>query len=286
MPAYLDFSVKTREDIEKFKFDDPYDSRRYYQRGDDMINGVGDSFIQNIPSFVERVNMYKNDFCIFGSVCEPYETLWRIIGSVEALQKLALEPELIRDFNARITEFMIGIGKAQVKAAGGALSGLYIWGDVAYTRGMLFSPELWERLFYPYVKKMCEEFHSLGMKVIYHGCGDSRAIMDMLIDAGIDGYNPLEAKAGFDVVELKKKYGKRLAWVGNIDVRVLANGSKEDIKREVLRKLNAAKGGGYIFQSDHSVPGNVPPENYTYALQLVKEFGGYPLDLGEFEEAI
>jgi uroporphyrinogen-III decarboxylase len=181
---------------------------------------------------------------------------------------------------------MIGIGKAQVEAAGGALSGLYLWGDVAYTKGMLFSPKLWEKLFYPYVKEMCQEFHQLGMKVIYHGCGDSREIMDMLIDAGIDGYNPLEAKAGLDVVKLKKKYGKRLAWVGNIDVRVLAKGSREDIKREVLRKLNAAKGGGYIFQSDHSVPANVPPENYHYAIQLVKEFGRYPLNLGEFEEEI
>jgi len=284
MPAYLDFSVKTREDMEKFTFDDPYDPRRYYSRGDDMINGVGDSFMQNIPSFVERVNLYKDDLCVFGSVCEPYETLWRIIGSVEALYKIALEPDAIKDFNARITDFMIGVGKAQVKAAEGALSGLYLWGDVAYTRGMLFSPKLWERLFYPFVKKMCHEFHSLGLKVIYHGCGDSREIMDMLIDAGIDGYNPLEAKAGLDVVELKKKYGKRLAWVGNIDVRVLANGSEEDIKKEVLHKLNAARGGGYIFQSDHSVPDNVPPENYRYAIELVKKFGRYPLNLGEFEE--
>jgi uroporphyrinogen decarboxylase len=286
MPAYLDFSVNTKEDMEKFKFDAPYDPRRYYTRGDDMINGVGDSFIQNLPSFVDRVNSYKNDFCVFGSVCDPHESLWRIIGSVEALYKLALEPEAVKDFNARIAEFMIGVGKAQVKAADGVLSGLYIWGDVAYAKGMLFSPKTWEKLYYPYVKRMCEEFHEIGMKVIYHGCGDARAIMDMLIDAGIDGYNPLEAKVGLDVVELKRKYGKRLTLVGNIDVRILANGSRQDIKKEVLRKLNAAEGGGYIFQSDHSVPGNVPPQSYHYAIELVKKFGRYPLNLGQFEEKV
>ncbi len=284
MPAYLDFSVKTKEDMEKFEFEDPYDPRRYYRAGDDMINGVGDAFRRNIPSFTDRVNSYKDDFCLFGSVCEPYETLWRIIGTTEALYKLALEPEVIANFNARITEFMIGIGQAQVKAAGGALSGLYLWGDVAYTRGMLFSPKTWEKLFYPHLKKMCQEFHQIGVKVIYHGCGDSRPILDMMIDAGIDAYNPLEAKSGMDVVDLKRKYGTRLAFNGNIDVRVLAWGTREEIKREVLRKLNAAKDGGFIFQSDHSVPGNVPPANYQYALELLREYGKYPLDLGEFDE--
>jgi hypothetical protein len=47
-----------------------------------------------------------------------------------------------------------------------------------------------------------------------------------------------------------------------------------------LRKLNAAKGGGFIFQSDHSVPGNVSGENYDYVVNLVREYGRYPLQLG------
>jgi len=51
----------------------------------------------------------------------------------------------------------------------------------------------------------------------------------------------------------------------------------------VLTKLNAAKGGGYIFQSDHSVPDNVSGENYDYVVKLVREFGQYPLDLGEYD---
>jgi uroporphyrinogen decarboxylase len=51
----------------------------------------------------------------------------------------------------------------------------------------------------------------------------------------------------------------------------------------VLRKLNAAKGGGYIVQSDHSVPSNVSGRNYDFVVNLVREYGRYPLQLGEFE---
>jgi len=54
----------------------------------------------------------------------------------------------------------------------------------------------------------------------------------------------------------------------------------------VLRKLNAAKGGGFILQSDHSMPDNVAPESYDYVIQLAREHGTYPLDLGEFDEPV
>ncbi len=62
-----------------------------------------------------------------------------------------------------------------------------------------------------------------------------------------------------------------------------AHGSREEIRAMVMRKLNAAKGGGYIMQSDHSVPANVSGQDYDYVVNLVREFGRYPLRLGEHD---
>jgi uroporphyrinogen-III decarboxylase len=62
-----------------------------------------------------------------------------------------------------------------------------------------------------------------------------------------------------------------------------ALGTQDEIKAEVLTKLNAAKGGGMIFQSDHSVPSNVSGENYEYVVNLVREYGKYPLKLGKYD---
>jgi uroporphyrinogen-III decarboxylase len=66
-------------------------------------------------------------------------------------------------------------------------------------------------------------------------------------------------------------------------VQLWAAGSKEELRAAVLTKLNAAKGGGFIFQSDHSVPSNVSGESYDYVVRLVREHGVYPLQLGEFD---
>jgi uroporphyrinogen-III decarboxylase len=68
-----------------------------------------------------------------------------------------------------------------------------------------------------------------------------------------------------------------------MDVRLWAHGSQEEIKTTVLTKLNAAKGGGYIFQSDHSVPSNISGPNYDFVVKLVREYGKYPLQLGEYD---
>jgi len=122
--------------------------------------------------------------------------------------------------------------------------------------------------------------------VIYHGCGNVQAIFEDFIEIGIDAYNPLEAKAGMDAVELRRRYGHRIAFCGNSDVQVWETGDQGRIRREVLRKLNAAQGGGFIFQSDHSVTSGVSGRTYDSIVRLVRKHGVYPLDLGEFREPL
>jgi hypothetical protein len=100
------------------------------------------------------------------------------------------------------------------------------------------------------------------------------------IEAGIDAYDPLEAKAGLDAVELRREFGHRIAFCGNSDIQVWESGDRDAIRREVLRKLNAAKGGGFIFQSDHSVTSAVSGATFDYIVKLVREYGRYPLRLG------
>ncbi|HSW44325.1 MAG TPA: uroporphyrinogen decarboxylase family protein [Phycisphaerae bacterium] len=286
MPMYRDFATVTCEQMAAFRFDDSADERRYTARLDDQINSIGDTLNLGLPSYVERVNAYAGDFCVFGSVCEPHEMLWRIIGTENALLKIAEEPAKVAAFIDKLGDFLVGIVKAQVDIVGDKLTGMYVWGDIAYVKGMFFSPDYWRRVYKPQLKRICDAIHAAGLKAIYHGCGNASAVYDDMIEAGVDAYNPLEAKAGLNVVDLKRRFANRWAFNGNIDVRVLATNDREQIRREVLTKLNAAKGGGYIFQSDHSVPDNVDFDSYDYAVRLVREHGRYPLQLGEFDRQI
>ncbi|MGZ5486914.1 MAG: uroporphyrinogen decarboxylase family protein [Candidatus Aminicenantales bacterium] len=283
MPAFLAFDTDTIEKMKAFRFDDPRDDRRYFGAGDNQIAGVGDGFARNSPPWVETVRSLHPDIPVFGSVCEAQEMLWRIIGLEKVMLWIGLYPDEVGRFVERLGEFVLGLARAQIRAAEGLLDGMVIWGDVAYRKSLFYSPDYWRKYFKPVVKALVEECHARDLPVIYHGCGNVRQIFADFVEIGVDAYNPLEAKAGLDVVDLRRQYGHRIAFCGNMDVLTWAQGTEEELRRVVLTKLNAAKGGGFIFQSDHSVPGNISARNYEYVINLVREYGRYPLQLGEFD---
>jgi len=283
MPESMGWETDSFEKLERFEFDDPADPRRFFAAGDNHIAGVGDGFERNSPAWIDTVRRLRVDIPVYGSMTEVSECLTRLIGQENTMLWIGLYPERMGAVIERIGQFYLDCLKAEIRAAEGLLDGIAIWGDVAYKSALFFSPKYWRQHFRPWVRLMVEECHAHGLPVIYHGCGNVAAIFEDFLDMGVDAFNPLEVKAGMDAVELRRRYGHRIAFCGNSDVRTWETGSRPEIRREVLYKLNAAKGGGLIFQSDHSVTSNVSGSTYDYIIQLVRTHGTYPLQLDEFD---
>jgi hypothetical protein len=279
MPEMTAWDVDTFEKLEHVEFDSPTDARRFFAAGDNQIAGVGDGFQRNSPAWLETVKSLRPDFPVYGSMIEVSECLTRLIGQVNALLWMGEYPDRMGAVIDRVGAFYLAMAEAELAAGRGLLDGFVIWGDVAYKKGTFMSPTYWRRHFKPWVDRMIGAVHADGLPVIYHGCGNVHALLPDFIELGVDAYNPLEAKAGMDVVDLRNRYGHRLGFCGNSDMRVWESGDREAIRREVLRKLGAAHGGGYIFQSDHSVSSAVSGTTYDYIVRLVREFGTYPLRL-------
>ena len=216
---------------------------------------------------------------------ECSECMTRLIGPQNHMLWIAMEPERMGAVLNRVGQFYLDCTKAAIDAAAPWLDGFVIWGDVAYKRGTFMRPDYWRKYYKPWVTAIVDHAHAKGLDVIYHGCGNVNTIFPDYIQTGIDAYNPLEVKAGMDVLDLRRRYGHQMAFCGNSDIQVWETGDRQAVRWEVLRKLNAARGGGFIFQSDHSVSSSVSGPTYDYIVKLVREFGEYPLRLGEFDEA-
>lgn len=286
MPEMRAWDIDAFEKLEQAEFDDPADGRRFFAAGDNQIAGVGDGFQRNSPPWVETIRSLRPDFPVYGSIIEASECLTRLVGQGNAMLWMGQEPERMGAVIDRIGAYFLAMTRAQIEAAAGLLDGFVIWGDVAYKKSTFMSPAYWRKHFKPWVARMTELAHAAGLPVIYHGCGNVAALLPDFIEIGVDAYNPLEAKAGLDVLDLRRRYGHKLAFCGNGDIRVLESGDPEAVKREVLRKLNAARGGGYIFQSDHSVTSGVSGRTYDLVVKLVRDQGRYPLRLGPYEESL
>ena len=112
------------------------------------------------------------------------------------------------------------------------------------------------------------------MKNILHSCGNVTELIPLLIEVGLDCLQPIEVKAGMDIISLKENYGDRLSFMGGIDVRLMAEAGPEAIEEEIRIKFEAAKkNGGYIYHSDHSIPKNVSFSQYCRVIELVKKYG-------------
>ena len=286
MPEMRAWETDTFEKLEQAVFDDPRDRRRFFSAGDNQIAGVGDGFERNPPAWIETVNSLRPEFPVYGSMIEVSECLTRLIGQENALIWMAEHPERMGQVINRLGAFYLEMARAELEAGAALLDGFVIWGDVAYKKCTFMSPAYWREYFKPWVAHMVEAAHAAGLPVIYHGCGNVKAIFADYIKMGVDAYHPLEAKAGMDVVELRRQYGHAIGFCGNSDIRVWEAGDRDAIRREVLRKLNAAKGGGFIFQSDHSVSSAVSGGSYDYVVQLVREYGRYPIQLGDLDEPL
>jgi uroporphyrinogen decarboxylase len=285
MAEYIDFAIKNPDDYAKFQFDDPKDSRRYFAPRQDILSGDGFTVL---PSYMDAVNAARENYCLIGGIYEAWEGLWRTRGMAPALMDMVRQPEKVKAFCHRLIDFAIGSMQEQVRLSQCPL--MYIWGDLGHKTGLLFSPRLWREIFFPPLQRLVQAIHKEGCLAIYHSCGHNPdATIGGLIEAGIDGLNPLEVKAGMDAVHIKRRFGDRLVIMGGIDnagVLGAPAGDFETVRRHVLPTFNAAKGGGFILQTDHSVPGSVPPQNYDFFQQLRRGYGRYPLRLGEFDQAL
>ncbi len=126
----------------------------------------------------------------------------------------------------KVADFNIELGRAQLENKN--IGGIIIYGDLAYSRGMLMSPKKWRQVYKPALSRICEELKSYDKPLIYHTDGYYLEILDDLIEIGFHATHPNEAKSGIDVVSLKKKSGRKIAYIGNIDATILS-GSKKGI---------------------------------------------------------
>ncbi|HSV74607.1 MAG TPA: uroporphyrinogen decarboxylase family protein [Chthonomonadales bacterium] len=146
--------------------------------------------------------------------------------------------------------------------------------DMGYRGTQFFSLKAYRALLRPAQQRAIDWAHARGIEAHLHSCGNVMAFVPDLVDMGLDALNPLEVKAGMDALKLKREYGGRLVLHGGINAVLWDNlPAIEAEMRRVVPEL--ARGGGFIFSSDHSVPSSVSLEGFRRIVELAKELGAY-----------
>lgn len=146
--------------------------------------------------------------------------------------------------------------------------------DYGSTKAPFLSPEMFRKYVLPFLSAYVAMVHDEGLVCLLHSCGNNRALMDYIVESGVDVYQSIQPE--MDIVDLKKRYGKNIALWGGVPAGSLITSSPEEVYRESEKYLDACKpGGGYIFGTSHSVMPGARYENYAAMLKALEDFGSY-----------
>ncbi|MFH1567407.1 MAG: uroporphyrinogen decarboxylase family protein [Gemmatimonadota bacterium] len=156
--------------------------------------------------------------------------------------------------------------------AGHGMEAVFCGDDIAFKTGPLLAPAWFETHYLPHLARVCAAYHRQGIRVLFHSDGNLLPILDGLVDAGIDGLNPLEVLAGMDPGLVHRRH-PRLFLAGGIDVsQLLPYGTVAAVREAVRRALGECE-GRLMVGSSTELNNEVPLANFLALREAVLDGG-------------
>ena len=258
-PEMIDFTVKTHADWKRLKPRMAWNDTRINWQ--EQLNAYEDA---------QRLGLFT-----FASFYTGFTRTCDMCGTDTVLMAMADDPGWVQDMLMTRAELCVHIAE-EMMMRGFSFDAGWIWDDLGFKQRSFFSTDMYRELVMPAHKLICDTFRTRGKFMILHSCGYVMELAPLIIETGFDCLQPIEVKAGNDLLELKGRYGRELSFMGGIDVRAMADSDPSVIEREIASKIPIVKqGGGYIYHSDHSVPDNVSFRQYCRVRDLVARYGRY-----------
>lgn len=225
---------------------------------------------------VADVEATKKKQCVFVKTGGPYLRTSNLREPTQWLMDLAEDPQFAYELAMKVTRHMTAVGLEGLRRYNAYEAGIWFFDDMASNISPMFSPRTFEKVFYPCYKWMCEQYKAAGAKhIMLHCDGNIENILDGLIEVGIMAIHPVEPKAGMDVVKLRKRYGKRLAFLGGMDnAHIMPNGTAAELEAHVRHVLGAGADGGLVIGA-HSIGPDVSVDSYDHIHQMILKHGAY-----------
>lgn len=210
---------------------------------------------------------YSVRFCVGGFFWTPRE----LIGIEEHMYALYDDPELIHAINRWQLEFyktylaeVFRYVKPDV---------FYIMEDLSGKNGPMLGPAHFEEYVGGYYRELVPFLKRHGVKYVFTDTdGDFRKLIPNFMDAGIEGFLPMDVNAGMDIVQVRKEF-PHLRFIGAFNKLEIAKGPQA-IDAEFQRLLPVIRQGGYIPGADHQVAPGTRFADYRYYIHKLREVMG------------
>lgn len=183
---------------------------------------------------------------------------------------LKKRPERLIELNEKYTDDFV---KRTIQLAK-MLKARYIFMPSLKFSTSFVNPKIFEKIQWPWYKKMAESYTDAGFIVLLHLDGDWAPLLDHFTEL-----TPKRYVMELDVTDMKKAkevVGKTMCIKGMVNPLTLAQGTPQDVERECKGFIDdCAAGGGFILSSGCEAPPNTKPENLKMMIRCAREYGRY-----------
>ena len=212
-----------------------------------------------IPVILEATRLLREKLGdeIFVKTCidsAPFSAAAALLGPQEFMINLIDEPELCHEFLEICTESVIRYGLAAAQAGAHGLA----FGDSA---SVLINRNMYEEFALPYARRAIAALREkTGLPVFYHVCGNTRHILDLMVETGADC---IEIDSMVPMALAREVAAGRCAVEGNVStIEAFYQGTAEDVTREANAIIDLfGNRGGLILSSACEIPRHTKREN-------------------------
>jgi len=173
------------------------------------------------------------------------------------------DPGHLHEVGEYLLEANIAIVKEVIKIG---VDWILIADDLAFKSGLFVQPEFLFDYYPERLRRLVDPIKEAGIPVVFHSDGKIDAIIDMLVDCGLDALHPIEPFSN-DIFDIAERIDGRMGLVGNIELALMSPEQAYKRTRELIEKL----GPRYVPASSHSITDDVTPETYAAFLRAIQE---------------
>jgi len=175
----------------------------------------------------------------------PFERLMTLMGFENGVCAFLETPDEVHEFFDALTDYKCRYLKILKEYFGFDI--IVYHDDWGNNQNMFISMDMWREFIKPYIQRVIDCTHELGMIFEMHSCGYIRPTVPELVEMGIDALQPLQYCN--EVEEIKKEFGDRILLSGGFNTQGVLerpDATEEEIRQEVRRTLDSLAGiGGY-----------------------------------------
>ena len=243
------------------------DWKRLMERGDRELETFTDEAIRQAYEPLKEAHD-RGDYSIRLNLEGFFWTPRELMGFEPVLYAFYDQPELLHSIN----DYILKVYQEKMMKVIDILQPdvVYFMEDLSGKNGPMISPDCFNEFVGDYYRKLIPEMKARGVgNVFVDTDGEFSKLIPHFMDAGVDGFLPMDVNAGMNIVKVREMF-PRLKFIGGFNKLKIEEG-KDAIDREFERILPVIRGGGYIPGADHQVPPSAPLHLYQYYIEQLSQ---------------